>query len=298
MIMDIGDSEVIGVSVLPTNATNKDVIWSSSDEEVVTIKNGVITAKKVGEAIVYVNSMEYSDIQEEISVTVQNISDEVVSTPTPTSSVTPTPLPTVPPTTEPTIDPTSPPTVVSTSMPMGTPPQNPPIDNSEQDSIHSVPQDVTEDSVIKKGDIVTKKKMKYKVTKVKANGGGEVSLVGTAKKKNDKKFKSLKIGKSIKINGKLFKITSIGSKAFRNYKYLKKITIGKNATKIGKKAFYKCKKVKNLVIQSTKLKAVGKKAISGINMRVRIKVPKKQMKKYRELFRTKTGYKKTMKIGN
>lgn len=266
MIMDIGDSEVIGVSVLPTNATNKDVIWSSSDEEVVTIKNGVITAKKVGEAIICVNSMESANIQEEISVTVQNISNDVVSTPTSTPSST--------------VEPTA----------------KPFTDDSTQVSSKSDSQKETEDISIKVGNIVTQKKMKYKITKIESNGSREVSLIGTKKRKNDKKFRSLKVENSIKIGSKVFKVTSIGSRAFTGYKYLKKITIGKNVIKIEKKAFFNCKRVKKILICSTKLNFVGGKTISRINKRADIKVPKKKLKKYKKLFKTKTGYKRTMNI--
>ena len=325
--MNIGDSEVVGISVLPTNATNKDVRWRSSDEDVVSIKNGVINAKGVGEAIVYVNAIESDDIQKEISVTVQKLPDEIVSTPTPSSTVAPTLIPTATPTVKPTVAPTSTstatptvkPTVAPTSTSTATPtvkptvappstftaiptatsavaPSNPSTENSAQDSAQNDSEKMTKDLSIKVGDILTQKTIKYKVTEVNANGSGEVSLIRITKKKTDRKFKSLKIEDSIKINGKSFKITSIGSRAFSGYKYLKKITIGKNVAKIGKKAFYKCKKVKNLVVQSTKLKSVGNKAISEINKKAHIKVPKKRLSLYKKLFKTKIGYKRTMKI--
>ena len=80
------------------------------------------------------------------------------------------------------------------------------------------------------------------------------------------------------------------------HKKLKSVTIGKNVKKIGKEAFYNCKKIKRITIKSANLKSVGKNAIKGINKKATIKVPKKQLKKYKRLFKSKTGYKKSMKI--
>lgn len=47
-----GDSETLTATVKPDNATDKTVSWSSSDEKVATVKDGKVTAVKVGEAII------------------------------------------------------------------------------------------------------------------------------------------------------------------------------------------------------------------------------------------------------
>lgn len=44
--------------ILPSNATNKGIIWTSSDESVATVINGVITAHKDGEAIITATSKD------------------------------------------------------------------------------------------------------------------------------------------------------------------------------------------------------------------------------------------------
>ncbi|MDD4369758.1 MAG: leucine-rich repeat protein, partial [Anaerostipes sp.] len=77
---------------------------------------------------------------------------------------------------------------------------------------------------------------------------------------------------------------------------LKKVTIGNNVTSIGKSAFYNCKKLSKLTIKSTKLKSVGSKAIKNIKKNAKIDVPGKKVSKYKKLFKSRTGYKKTMKI--
>lgn len=105
--------------------------------------------------------------------------------------------------------------------------------------------------------------------------------------KNNKKLNSVTIGKYVK---------KIGTEAFSGCKNLKKVTIGKSVTTIGTKAFYNCKKMKTIIIESSVLKSVGKSAIKNIDKKATIKVPKKQLSKYKKLFKSKTGYKKTMKI--
>ena len=73
-------------------------------------------------------------------------------------------------------------------------------------------------------------------------------------------------------------------------------TVGNKFTKIGAKAFYKCKNLKKIVIKGSKLKSIGKNAIKGINKNAVIKCPKKMVKKYKKLWKASTGYKKTMQI--
>lgn len=47
-----GETLTLTATIKPENATNKNVIWSSSNEEVATVKNGVVTAIKEGEATI------------------------------------------------------------------------------------------------------------------------------------------------------------------------------------------------------------------------------------------------------
>lgn len=139
----------------------------------------------------------------------------------------------------------------------------------------------------------------YKVTSIASNAC-----------KGNKKVKRITIGENIiTIGDKAFnncknltkitipsKVTEIGSYAFKNCKKLSSVTIGKNVKKIGKEAFRGCSKLKKITIKSSKLKSVGKNAIKGIDKKATIKVPKKKLSKYKKLFKSKTGYKKTMKI--
>ena len=48
--LPVGKSLRLSVSVFPDNVTNKAIVWSSSDNSVVAVKDGLVTALKMGEA--------------------------------------------------------------------------------------------------------------------------------------------------------------------------------------------------------------------------------------------------------
>ncbi len=65
-----GKSTVLGVEITPQNATNRSVAWFSSDESVVTIKNGKLTAVGNGTATITAVSGDDHDIKAVCTVTV------------------------------------------------------------------------------------------------------------------------------------------------------------------------------------------------------------------------------------
>ena len=147
---------------------------------------------------------------------------------------------------------------------------------------------------VKKGGTYTVKNLKYKVTNDDTTGKGTAAIVGTTAKKT--KLKTLTVPATVKINGISFKVTEIGNNAYNKFTKLSKVTIGKNVTRIGKNAFYGNKKLKTIIIKSTKLKSVGKNAVKGIYKKAVIRAPKKKLKAYKKLFKSSTGFKKTMTI--
>ncbi len=56
--VSIGKSKTLTCNVLPSDATNTDVTWSSSKSSVVSVSNGVVTAKKAGSAVITVTSAD------------------------------------------------------------------------------------------------------------------------------------------------------------------------------------------------------------------------------------------------
>ena len=133
-----------------------------------------------------------------------------------------------------------------------------------------------------------KKAKKVTIPKTVTVDNVEYQVTGIAAKafKNSKKLQSIIIPDTI---------TEIGAGSFEGCKNLKSVTIGKNVTSIGKNAFKNCKNLKKITVKSTKLKKVGKGALTGINRKCVIKVPKKKLKSYKILFKGK-GQKKSVKI--
>lgn len=144
--------------------------------------------------------------------------------------------------------------------------------------------------VIQKGSTWEIGNFRYKVTDASANG--TVALTGTAASKASAVIKA-----TVQIGGKTFAVTEISAKAFQKNSKLKKVTIGKNISKIGKKAFFNCKKLKTIRILSTKLtaKKVGAGAFTKISAKASVKVPKAKKKAYQK-FLYKKGLPKTAKI--
>ncbi len=67
--LSVGDTYAFETAVLPENATNKELIWSSSDDSVVSVDNGTITALKEGKATITVKSKDgYKSSSAEIKV--------------------------------------------------------------------------------------------------------------------------------------------------------------------------------------------------------------------------------------
>lgn len=54
--MNPDDKVMLTATIAPENASNKSVLWSSSDESIATVKDGEVTALKVGEAVITATS--------------------------------------------------------------------------------------------------------------------------------------------------------------------------------------------------------------------------------------------------
>lgn len=90
--MNTGEIILISASVLPTNATNKGVIWSwtSTDGGVITLTNGSVKALKAGTVTVTAKAADNNGAQATCIIT---ISGAPIATPTPTPAPTVTPTP-------------------------------------------------------------------------------------------------------------------------------------------------------------------------------------------------------------
>ena len=72
--LDAGESATLTAKVLPDNATDKTVSWSTSDSGVATVENGVVTAVSAGSAVITAESADGS-VTAECAVTVNRVID-------------------------------------------------------------------------------------------------------------------------------------------------------------------------------------------------------------------------------
>ena len=85
LVLNPGESAEITATIMPESAANSDIIWTSSDEGVVTVTNGIITATEanapqgirraegdmLGSAIITATSASNPNVKKNISVTVE-----------------------------------------------------------------------------------------------------------------------------------------------------------------------------------------------------------------------------------
>lgn len=71
--VEIGKTVTVPVTIQPNNATNKNIIWSSSDDSIATVdENGVVTGVKAGTITVTATAADGSGISSTYNVTVNN----------------------------------------------------------------------------------------------------------------------------------------------------------------------------------------------------------------------------------
>lgn len=180
------------------------------------------------------------------------------------------------PTAEPSVSPAAEPTVTPSAAPTETPAGEPAIPKPTKKPVVKP---------AKKGKKLTGSKGAiYKVTSDK-KGSPTVEYSAAAKGAKG----TITIPAQVTIKGVTYKVTSVGASACRNRAGITKVIIGKNVTKIGKRVFSGCKKLKKVTIKTTKLteSTVGSNAFSGISSGVVVRVPESKVKAYRKLFKKK-----------
>lgn len=109
----------------------------------------------------------------------------------------------------------------------------------------------------KKGSIIKKSSLQYKVTK-SDDKNGTVEFV----KATSDKFTKFIVPNYIDIDGVQYAVTSIAADAFKICKSLEEVTIGCRVITIGNNAFSGCKKLTTVTMDS-KVKTIGRNAFSG-----------------------------------
>lgn len=75
--LNVGDTTTLTATVLPSNATNTDITWSSSENSVATVDNGIITAISAGTATITVTT-EDGNYTADCIVTVEEETPEII----------------------------------------------------------------------------------------------------------------------------------------------------------------------------------------------------------------------------
>lgn len=147
----------------------------------------------------------------------------------------------------------------------------------------AIPADVIAAATISPDYTVDRGKVTYGVKYVK--GQPVLSVKSAVKAKN-----KVKIEDSVTICGKEYPVYEIGEYAFSGNKKIKSVSIGKNVQVIGKRAFYRCKKLSSINIHSKNIKKIGTYAFKANNGTVKVKVPAKKLAKYKKVFAKSKKY--------
>ena len=237
-----------------------------SDAKVTSIDTG-----SFGDKVLYAK-YDVVDSGEDSTPTPPAVTATPSPTPTVTPSVKPTATPSVTPTATPSITPTvkpsASPSISPSTKPSSSPSSAPTIKPSDSPNPTVKPQETADTKPQTTSDAQATPSMKPVTVSVVSKGGITYKVKGKScvVTKCKKKIKKAVIQKKVKfvINGKTvtYKVTGIQKNAFKN-----------------------CKKLKSLTIKSTTIKKIAKNTFKGVSKKCKVKVPKKQFKKYRKLLK-------------
>ena len=77
--MKVGEYRVLDASVNPTEATDQSLMWTSSDNSIVSVQNGIVLAHQVGDVVIRVEAADGSGSFAECKIEVNDVSIELVS---------------------------------------------------------------------------------------------------------------------------------------------------------------------------------------------------------------------------
>lgn len=124
----------------------------------------------------------------------------------------------------------------------------------------------------------------YQVTKK-----GKTNKATAAYIKPVSKKKTVTIPAAVTFKGITYKVTSVAARALFGNTKVTKLTIGKNVSSIGVQAFFGCKNLKSITINTDSLIAsgIGAESFKGISSKAVIKVPAENLTLYKNALKTK-----------
>ena len=295
--LEIGGTAQAAAAVLPENADNKEVTWTSSNESAVTVnESGLIKAIGVGSADIIATAKDGSGVTGKVTITVKSKDIDPVPTPTPAPAEKVEELNKVVKEAESfkEADYTA---ESAGKLKAALAEAKKVLENKDatEAEVNAALKAVSDAkaALVKKDDnnnnngnnnpapqvpavgtTTTVKGVTYKVTKADAVNG----TVSAVKLKATKKTK-VTIQDTVKVGNYSFKVTTIGKNAFKNNKKLKSIVIGNNVKSIGSNAFSKASKLSSVTFKGTKIVKVGKNAFKGTSSKMKVTVPKKMKSK-------------------
>lgn len=78
IVMSAGEYRILTATAIPSDATNKTLIWTSSNEAVARVENGIVVAVADGESTVTVSACDGSDVSASCHVTVRTLVTEII----------------------------------------------------------------------------------------------------------------------------------------------------------------------------------------------------------------------------
>ena len=106
---------------------------------------------------------------------------------------------------------------------------------------------------------------------------------------------AITIPATVKVKGVTYKVTRVEANAFASNTSLKKVTIGANVITIGSRAFYKCKNLRTVKINSKKLTGIGSRAFYGIKNKAIFYAYRSKLKTYQSKIK-KSGINTTIRL--
>ncbi|WP_051656538.1 Ig-like domain-containing protein [Butyrivibrio sp. AE3004] len=284
----VGETAPLTSTIIPADADDKTVTWSSSDEAVATVANGTITAVKTGTATITATSHYDNSITATCKVTViipvagltldknalsLKVGEAAILTPT----ITPENAD------DKTIIWTSSNEAVATvangtvtAIGSGTAVIKA---TSNENSSIAATCSVTV-SKAAGADITTGTDKSANTFKVISGSDNNVSYTGNG----NKKATSLSIPSTVSDeNGITYTVTEIGAKALKGRSKLKKLTIPATVTTIRSKAFSGCKKLEKITINGNNLKTIESGAFSGISKNAKFTIKTSSKSAYKTL---------------
>ncbi len=192
---------------------------------------------------------------------------------TPAPAKTPVPIimeqETAAPTKKPSAKPTAKPSAKPTAKPSAKPTAKP----------SATPKPIPTPKPLKKGDKFSFGKLNYQVLSPQKKTVSCIGVKNAAQRQTE-----IVIPAKATYRKTSYRVTVVAKKAFFSHQSLTKVTVGKNVTKIASQAFAGCKQLKEIHIETTKLKKVGKKVVYNTANELRIIVPKGKGEEYNRLF--------------